>query len=277
MRTLSFEIIRGNIVHTRFQPFRRTFSNKYYFLSIELTPDREHQSLWPLLGIDRRALFTVKSSHHHGDPEKMLFDNAINFAVSRGLNRDVTVKLLTVPAFLGFVFNPVSFYFAYKDNRISWVLVEVHNYNGGRRVYTVIPEIIAGSNATHAPDSQSEDLTGDNELSNHKVLYSGKSRKDFYVSPFFQVTGSYDFLFSSDSADTAISIKYKDNEERLLLSATFSGKNYPGTSKHFLGTVLKNPLLVFSIPFFTLYQAFRLWRSRLPFYSVDSNSTKKES
>jgi len=81
------------------------------------------------------------------------------------------VWLQTMPRLLGFVFNPVSFWYAYRaDGTTAAILAEVNNTFGERHCYL---------------------LTGDG------LERGGEARADkvFHVSPFCHVAGEYRFRF----------------------------------------------------------------------------------
>ena len=101
--------------------------------------------------------------------------------------------LVTAPRFLGYSFNPVSFWYLYgQDRQLKAMILEVNNTFDERRLY-----FLKNSNEEIGPP-QADELTKNSELS-LKPLNSLKSpakftntwRKDFHVSPFNSRKGSY--------------------------------------------------------------------------------------
>ena len=91
--------------------------------------------------------------------------------------------LITAPRFLGYSFNPVSFWYLYNDAlELKAMILEVNNTFDERRMYLL------------------KDSGGDamNHLSNGNGAASGKFAdkwaKDFHVSPFNSRKGSYSLL-----------------------------------------------------------------------------------
>lgn len=104
------------------------------------------------------------------------------------------VILQTIPRMFGYAFNPVSFWYCFKNNTLDAVLCEVNNTFGDRHYYFVdIKE-----NKSH-------------------VL-----KKDFHVSPFFAIEGFYQFEFKLDEKSSVAKINYFQNEQSRLLSTTLN-------------------------------------------------------
>lgn len=98
--------------------------------------------------------------------------------------------LVTAPRFLGYSFNPVSFWYIYdREHQLRKMILEVNNTFGERRIY-----LLNGSSPSSAP--QTPDSTADAELGS-SIFLGTKSRftdiwmKDFHVSPFNSRKGSY--------------------------------------------------------------------------------------
>lgn len=93
--------------------------------------------------------------------------------------------LVTAPKFLGYQFNPVSFWYLYSPDRIlSAVVVEMNNIFGERRPYLVLRD--ATGDATRITS---------NEVSQPIPVWVNASwKKDFHMSPFHSRKGSYSLL-----------------------------------------------------------------------------------
>lgn len=103
---------------------------------------------------------------------------SLNQSVRRFLleNLDYTcnaIWLQTLPRMFGYVFNPVSFWYCYRDENLDAVLCEVNNTFGERHFYFV---------------TNSEDGT----------WATARLPKQFHVSPFFDTSGEYTFKFQSN-------------------------------------------------------------------------------
>ncbi|WP_424928307.1 DUF1365 domain-containing protein [Amaricoccus tamworthensis] len=104
---------------------------------------------------------------------------------------DRVVALLTQPRFLGYWFNPVSFWMVIEGDDVVAVIAEVNNTFGQRHSYLLTP----GAGDVIGPD---ETLT---------------ARKVFHVSPFQDVSGEYQFNFTFRPNRIAIAIRHVDGAD----------------------------------------------------------------
>lgn len=109
------------------------------------------------------------------------------------------LELTTQPRVLGFVFNPISFWAAYdREHRLRLVLCEVNNTFGVRLSYLL-----------HTEDFCK--IESNQPLSSYKQLH---------VSPFFAVSGGYQFWFSGSGARQHYRIAhYNSNDDFAALLA----------------------------------------------------------
>ena len=109
-----------------------------------------------------------------------------------GLPDTVTLRLLTQPRWFGFVFNPVSFWLAFRDDALVAAIAEVNNTYGDRHCYFCArPDL--------APIGPGDVVT---------------ATKVFHVSPFQDVAGSYAFSFDVRADALAIRIGYRNARRR---------------------------------------------------------------
>ena len=127
------------------------------------------------------------------------------------------ILLLTQPRFLGFWFNPVSFWLAMEGPHLMGVIAEVNNPFGDRHSYFV-------ANDDRSPILPSEVLEA------HKV---------FHVSPFQRIAGSYRFRFKLSEERIAISITLDDGDQGLV--ATLAGPLSALTNRAILLASLRRP------------------------------------
>lgn len=89
--------------------------------------------------------------------------------------------LVTAPRFLGYSFNPVSFWYIYDaDAQLKYMILEVNNTFDERRIYLL------------RPGSIDEDLVPEDDTKSSNALYFKETwQKDFHVSPFNSRKGTY--------------------------------------------------------------------------------------
>jgi DUF1365 family protein len=247
----------GNVHHSRLRPARNSFNYGVYFLRLPL---RSLGSAPLATGLLSRNRFNLLSFHDkdHGDgiqPPLQWIDSLLDREGIR--DADGEVWLQTFPRVLGYVFNPVSFWFCHrKDGALRAVLCEVSNTFGERHCYLL---------DKGAPIVDGQNLN---------------ARKVFHVSPFCELEGSYRFQFRrtlrQTHEDTLARIDYHDADGPLLLT------NITGTSRELNGrniayALLRFPLMTFMVIARIHWQALKLWLKRVPFYRKPSLPIKELS
>ena len=105
----------GNVHHNRLRPVRNRFSYGVYFLRLPLRS--MEQGDWPTRLLSRNR-FNLLSFHDrdHGDGERPLLEWVDALLKQEGItDADGEVWLQTFPRVLGYVFNPVSFWFCHRQ------------------------------------------------------------------------------------------------------------------------------------------------------------------
>jgi DUF1365 family protein len=151
---------------------------------------------------------------------------------------------------LGYVFNPVSFWFCHRaDGALRAIVCEVNNTFGERHFYL---------------------------LDTGSVMHWGlqlTSKKVFHVSPFCAVEGSYRFRFmrttqkvnNIDRECVVARIDYHDDQGPLLLTS-ISGRLEPLTSRSAAKAFFRHPLMTIGVITRIHWQALKLFTKRVPFF-----------
>ena len=129
----------------------------------------------------------------------------------------LVVALLTQPRFLGYWFNPVSFWMMIEGDQLLAVIAEVNNTFGQRHSYLLVRPGCAP-------------ITARCTLSAPKV---------FHVSPFQDVAGEYRFNFALQPDRIAIRIRQIDGEGGV--DTAMSGMLLPLTTGGILAGALRKP------------------------------------
>ena len=238
----------GQVRHARLRPARNAFAYATYYLRLPLRSMGQGGFGCALLSRNRFNLLSFADADH-GDGRQPLLDWIENLLLAEGVpDADGEIWLQTMPRVLGFVFNPVSFWFCHRaDGALRAVLCDVRNTFGERHFYFL---------------DQGGAIADGAELTACKV---------FHVSPFCQVEGGYRFRFTrtpdaGQGSSSTASIDYEDAAGPLLLTSV-SGRAAPITAASSARAFFGYPLMTFGVVLRIHLQALRLWLRRVPFFS----------
>lgn len=232
----------GQVRHTRLKPARNAFAYPTYFLMLPMRSMRQHGS--GALAHNRRGLLSFFDKDHGDGRDDAL--SWIDELLRREGVEDATgeIWLHTYPRVFGYTFKPVSFWYCHAaDASLRAIVVEVNNTFGERHCYLL------------------------DEPHYGQELKTGKA---FHVSPFCSLEGGYRFRFMrtehAGTQKTVARIDYDDASGPLLetsVSGTLEAVT-PGSLRKALWTY---PAMTFGVMARIHWQAFRLWRKRVPFVS----------
>ena len=172
---------------------------RYGFLSI-LVPVRSGiASPSPMLKVNRRGLYSFREADHGHGEGLLRYSQEMASAHEFSDICDGPVWLLTQPRWLGYVFNPVSFwFFTDQKENLRVVLAEVNNTFGERHTYLCHKDDFSPINV------------------HDRVI----AKKLFHVSPFQDVSGEYSFRFMFGSAKVAAWIDYSNDGNGIFATVT---------------------------------------------------------
>lgn len=148
------------------------------------------------------------------------------------------VVALTSARVAGYVFNPLSVFWCHDvDGSLAYVVAEVHNTYGERHCYIV-----------------TTDADGRAEVD-----------KEFYVSPFNDLSGRYRLHFPEPSAAGHVSVEVVlTRPDQEPFTARLTGIAEPATTPRVLAAQLRAPLAPLVVAARIRWHGIRLWARRLP-------------
>ncbi|QBI53093.1 DUF1365 domain-containing protein [Streptomonospora litoralis] len=201
-------LYEATVRHARAEPVRNVFAYRGYYWLVDLDD-------LPVLPRVLRPLARFRVADHCGDPRGTLRGNVDAFAADHGI--DLTggrVVMLAHARVLGHVFNPITVYWCRAaDGTAACVIAEVHNTYRQRHRYLL-----------------RTDEGGRAEVP-----------KEFYVSPFNAVDGTYRLSLPEPGRrlDLAVSLH---REGRPPFTASLHGRRRPATAGSLLRLALRHPM-----------------------------------
>ena len=228
------EHIAGHTWHGR----RGAVENAFRYGMDYVLLDAEAEVTAPLLfGRNRRGLIAVRDLDHGGAPGAGRGAPWVREVLrAHGLPDPARIELLAQPRMLGHVFNPVSFWICRDASEaVPVIIAEVGNTYGGRHSYLCHRDDLA-------PITPADRL---------------HATKIFYVSPFQQIDGAYEFRFDLRPDRIGIWIDYSGGEGRLI--ATLVGERRPMTTRSLIAAFLRRPFGARRVLALIHWQALKLW------------------
>jgi len=250
-------IYEGQVRHRRFAPRSHEFSYGLYLMYIDLEELPGLFDRFWLWSARRFNLAWFKRSDHMGDSERPLIDVVSDqVEAATGERPQGPIRLLTHFRYLGYGFNPVSFYYCFdeKDEQVETIVCEVNNTPWGEQHIYVLPE----------KDNQGQGT--------HKQFRHGK---EFHVSPFMPMDIDYDWRFNEPADRLNVHMEnYREGAK--LFDATLQLKRSPMTTFNMARVLVKFPVVTVKVVAGIYFEALRLWLKKTPFYTHPGNKEAPE-
>ncbi len=257
------------VLHERFTPKHHRFVYSLFYFALDLDElDSLHRRL-ALFSVNRANLFSFRENDFlptgeplHNPAEPASFDHAdlpslksrvLAFCAVHGsdIGNQGRVLLITLPRVLGYLFNPVSFYFCFNAAGVLvGAIAEVTNTFREVKPYFIPP-------VTRSDGS---------------ITLRLRTPKHFYVSPFSGLDLEFDFTLHAPGEKLAVRIDDRAADTRVLHTA-LTGIRTPLTNLRLVWFLLKYPLITVKIITFIHWQALRLWLKRVPHFPKAADAT----
>lgn len=229
----SHHLYFGKVYHKRIFPSIHDFTYPTFFIKLNLN-HLSNNSL-KSFSVNRFNLFSFYHCDHGFRDERSLFDFAKNILKRENVQLAFdNIILQTYPRILGYVFNPVSFWYLTNQNETVAIIAEVNNTFGETYSYLVLP----------------------NDIHNKKL---------FHVSPFNQIEGHYTFKFHNSEKKSKVQINYFTNN-KLKLNTYIEGEEIDFTDKQLLKLFFTYPLYTIKTVWWIHKEAVKLYFKKIPFY-----------
>jgi DUF1365 family protein len=217
-------------MHARLEPARNVFRYPVYMTLVDLDelPELDRRLRW--FGWNRSRPASLLDRDHI-DVRAYLAEHGVDLG-GRG-----RILLLTNLRVLGYVFNPVSFYWCYaEDGSLACIVAEVSNTFGER-----LPYLLRGDSLRY------------------------DSEKRLHVSPFMPMEQRYTWQFSEPEERILARIDLHDAAGKPFV-ATLAAERVELTNASLARFLVRYPLMPLKVTALIHLQAVRLWWKRVPFH-----------
>ena len=257
-----------HVMHARFAPREHRFLYRIFLFALDLDElDALHRK-HALFSVGRRNLYSFRDRDflptgeplHNTAPEKChplgdtslgLKQRVVAHLAARGV--DLTggrVVLVALPRVMGYLFNPVSFYFCYdRTGAPAVAIAEVTNTFKEMKPFFLGPDTQAAARGE----------------------FRVRVPKNFYVSPYSDVDVAFDFTLRTPGDRLSIQIDDYVGDQRMLTS-TLSGPRRELTDARLAWFSLKYPLITLRVISLIHWHAFRLWLKRVPWFAKSARA-----
>lgn len=232
-------LYRGVVVHRRLRPRVHGFRYRLFWTLLDIDRLEEAAAKTRLFSIGRFNLLSFDPRDHGDRSGSNLRTQAMAMLAEAGIEGlDGSIRLLTLPRLLGFVFNPISVWYAHRgDGSLAAVIYEVSSTFGERTSY-VLPVTEPGR-------------------------FDQSCDKTLHVSPFMRMNMRYHFKGLDPDARLTLVIDGHD-PEGLLIATAMSGERRPLSDGQILKAVLAVPFETLKVVAAIHWEALRLWLKGVP-------------
>jgi DUF1365 family protein len=273
-------IYQGAVMHRRHQPKAHQFRYPLFMMYLDL---EELPSLFKpywFWSYERFNWGSFWRSDHVGPKEQTLSEFIRTWIESEvGVRPTGPIRLLTHLRFLGYCFNPVSFYYIFKDQQpssetalkeepprehLEYIVAEVSNTPWGERhCYLLHPG--NEENLSKGGTSHEANPTEDSGLKMRSLKkHSYRIKKELHVSPFMEMDYEYQIQVTEPAEKILISMKNLRNN-LVDFEAHLSLTKQEINSKNLGKILIKHPAMTIKIIVTIYWQALKLFLKGIPF------------
>lgn len=227
-------------MHKRFLPKINCFNYQLFYLMLPLKCI-EDKSIANKIAFNKFGLHSFYEKDHGFRDNRSLRSWALHIHQTNNIAMPAEITLICLPRVLGYVFNPVSFWIGTDEQQnITSIIYEVNNTFG----------------ETHSYICSADNLNSAGWL---------KAGKQLHVSPFFPVSGHYEFNIQFSKYQSKILINYFQAAE-LKLATSLCSSHTKLNRKVLNSSLLKNPLMAIKVIGLIHYQAIKLLIKKAKFH-----------
>jgi uncharacterized protein len=228
----------GQLRHRRFRPRPHSFTYQLFLACLDIDQLDAAMSISPWLSYNRFNWASFDERDHFGSPEHPLRRRVTEAAVEAGVALpDGPMYLLTHLRYLGYCFNPISFYYCFnREHQLHAVLAEVNSTFGERALYWL----------TGPPDGRG--------------MLRHSAAKTMHVSPFNDGPMNYDFVLTPPGPSlVAHMTTTAPTDAEPFFDATLTLERRPWTRSNLHRALRRHPWMTATVISAIHFEALRLW------------------
>jgi len=228
-------LFESKIFHKRFLPKINKFNYSGFYVKFSIEDLHKLESKF--FSLNKFNLFSFyEKDHGYRDGSSLSLWVSETLSKAGIKNFSGKVILQAFPRVLGYVFNPVCFWYCYSGNAIVAIICEVNNTFGENHNYVI------------------------KNVTNEKIKILPK---EFHVSPFYDIKGEYKFDFTKKNF---VKIGYYFDGE-LQLNTGIMGKEIRWSDLNLLKIFLRYPFYTLIVIMLIHFQAIKLYFKRIKYFS----------
>jgi len=234
-------LLEGTVRHRRSRPVTYALEHEVFYVALDLDEVDDVVRSLRLVARNRRAILEFRDADHWTPPARDIRATVLDHLRAESEDPEGwRITLVTNLRTFGYVFNPASFYLCRdRAGELRVVIVEVHNTHLERHLYTLRPQRPA------APFRASMD-------------------KDFYVSPFIDMEGTYTVHVADDPGRLRIAINERQGDAPILATSLVLRRRRL-TDRMVVRMLFDHPFMTQRTIALIHVHAWRLWRLGLRF------------
>lgn len=255
MKNIESQLYTGWVRHRRWLPKQHTFRYPVFMTWLNLNQLQSVTRRSPFWSTERFNLISYYRKDYI-DSEIPDIKQAVQQRIYKetGQKFDGTICLLTNLRYLGFSFNPVSFYFCYPDEQLKprFIVAEINNTPWDERFCYVL-------------DCQSDDTNKDS--------WQFEFDKTFHVSPFMPMDLVYRWQFCIKDRFLTIHMRLSEQGKHNF-DATLHLQPQAMQRQNMLYIPIKYPFMTLTILWRIYWQAFCIWLKKVPSFDHPNKHIK---
>jgi len=244
----------GKLRHRRFRPAGHEFTYGLFMACLDIDRIPELMRVSPFLSYNRFNWASFQDRDHFGDASRSLRQRLTQDADAHGIQLpDGPIFLLTHLRYLGYAFNPISFFYCYdKQNELRVVLAEVNSTFGETHNYWLHPG---------------------NELPSNNARHY-RCPKELHVSPFMGMNLDYKFTLTPPGDDLVAHMNTLEGGESFF-DATLTLRREPWSARSLHRALMAHPWMTVKVIGAIHWQALRLYLKKVPVFTHPARITKE--